>query len=152
MVHAHVPDEFYDFALEHAWKIFNCLPIKSKNNDNPVPQWAYTGRKPHLARFRVLFCPCVIGMGEANQVWRNLYFRGNCLNVDCEVYTFSPRYQEDGWLCFLPSTGRLRVCADVAFDNFYSTLAFSPNSRHLASPALNATFKSLYRSSLSWRT
>ena len=23
MVHAHVPDEFVDFALEHAWKVFN---------------------------------------------------------------------------------------------------------------------------------
>jgi hypothetical protein len=46
MVHAHVPDEFYDFALEHAWKIFNCLPIKSKNNDNPVLMGLYWTEAP----------------------------------------------------------------------------------------------------------
>ena len=28
MVNApHVPDEFFDFALDHRWKVFNCLPI-----------------------------------------------------------------------------------------------------------------------------
>jgi transposase InsO family protein len=59
MVHAHVPDEFYDFALEHAWKIFNCLPIRDLQLDGKpcTPLGSYTGNKPHLARFRVLFCP-----------------------------------------------------------------------------------------------
>ena len=28
MVHAHVGDEFYSYALDQAWKIYNCLPIK----------------------------------------------------------------------------------------------------------------------------
>jgi hypothetical protein len=59
MVHAHVPDKFYDFALEHAWKIFNCLPIRDLQLCTPLE--SYTGNKPHLARFSVLFCSCAVG-------------------------------------------------------------------------------------------
>ena len=33
MVHDHVGDEFYDFALDHAWKVYNCLPVKSLEKD-----------------------------------------------------------------------------------------------------------------------
>jgi hypothetical protein len=36
------------------------------------------------------------------------------LNVDCEVYTVFRDIKTA--VCFLPSTGRLRVCADVAFE------------------------------------
>jgi hypothetical protein len=69
IVHAHAPDEFYDFALEHAWKVFNCLPICDLQLDGKpcAPIESHTGNKPHLARFRVLFCPCVIGIGKMNQ-------------------------------------------------------------------------------------
>ena len=71
MVHAYVPGEFFDFVFEHAWKVFNCLTIRDLQLDGKLctPLESYTAdRKPHLARFRVLFCPCVIDMGEANQV------------------------------------------------------------------------------------
>jgi hypothetical protein len=63
------PNEFFDFALKHAWKVFNCLPIRDLQlNGKPcIPLESYTGRKPHLARFRVLFCSCVIGLGPAKQ-------------------------------------------------------------------------------------
>ena len=131
MVHAHVPDEFFDFALEHAWKIFNCLPIRDLQLDGKpcTPLEAYTGRKPHLARFRVLFCPCVIGMGPANQGRGPIVRRNNCPERGIRgIHVGLPRYQ-DGWLIYLPSTGGLRICSDVSFDeNFYSTTAHSPSS------------------------
>jgi hypothetical protein len=130
MVHANVPDEFYDFALEHAWKIFNCLPIRDLQLDGKpcTPLESYTGNKPHLARFRVLFCPCVLGIGEANQGRGPIARRNNCPErVIRGIHVGLPRYQ-DGWLYYLPSTGGLRVCLDVAFDkNFYSTTAHSPS-------------------------
>jgi hypothetical protein len=126
-----VPDEFFDFALEHAWKVFNCLPIRDLQlNGKPcTPLESYTGRKPHLARFRVLFCPCVIGMGEANQGRGPIVRRNNCPERGLRgIHVGLPRYQE-GWLCYLPSTGGLRICLDVSFDeNFYSTTAHSPSS------------------------
>ena len=28
MTHAQVGDEFYNYALQHAWKVFNCLPVR----------------------------------------------------------------------------------------------------------------------------
>jgi hypothetical protein len=131
MVHAHVPDEFYDFALEHAWKIFNCLPIRDLQlNGKPcTPLEAYTGNKPHLERLRVMFCPVVIGMGAANQGRGPIKERRNCPERGLRgIHVGIPRYQE-GWLCYLPSTGGLRICLDVSFDeNFYSTTAYSPYS------------------------
>ena len=53
MVHAYVPDEFFDFALEHAWKVFNCLPLRDLQqlDGKPcTPLESYTGLKPHLSR------------------------------------------------------------------------------------------------------
>ncbi len=130
MVHAHVPDEFYDFALEHAWKVFCCLPIRDLQlNGKPcTPLESYTGIKPHLARFRVLFCPCVLGVGKSNQDRGPIRERWNCCERGIRaIHVGIPRYQ-DGWLCYIPATGSLRICADVSFDeNFYSTTAYSPS-------------------------
>jgi hypothetical protein len=131
MVHAHVPDEFYDFTLEHAWKIFNCLPIRDPQlNGKPcTPLESYTGNKPHLARFRVLFCHCVLGTGEANQGRGPTARRNNCPERGIRgIHVGLPRHHQDGWLCYLPATRGLRVCLDVAFDeNFYSATAHSPS-------------------------
>ena len=89
MVHAHVPDEFFNFALEHAcWKVFNCLPIRDLQLDGKprVPLESYTGRKPHLSRVRVFFCPCVIGMEPANQGCGPILQQNNCPSEVYEAY------------------------------------------------------------------
>jgi transposase InsO family protein len=60
MAHAHVPDDFCDFVLEHAWKIFNCPPIQDllQLNGKPcTPLELCTGNKSHLARFRYYYAP-----------------------------------------------------------------------------------------------
>jgi hypothetical protein len=137
MVHAHVPDKFYDFALEHAWKVFNCLPIRDLElNGKPcTPIESYTGNKPHLARFRVLFCPCVLGIGQANQGRGPIIRRNNCPEGGLpSIHVGIPRHQ-DGWLCYLPTTGGLRVSADVSFDeNFFSTTAHAPSKSNTRFP------------------
>ena len=37
MVHAQVGNEIYDYALQHAWKVFNCLPVRGLEIDGPQP-------------------------------------------------------------------------------------------------------------------
>ena len=104
VVHAHLPDKFFDFAPEHAWKVFNCLPIRDLQlNGKPcTPPELYTSNKPHLSRFRVLFCPCVIGgMGPANPGGGPIVRRNNCPERGLQgIHVGLPRYQE-GWLCLL---------------------------------------------------
>ena len=65
MVHAHVGDEFYDFALDQAWKVFNCLPIKGLEKDGrpTTPFELFYDCKPNLSRFRVMFCPVIMTIG-----------------------------------------------------------------------------------------
>ena len=72
--------------------------------------------------------PCVIGMGPANQGRGPIVRGNNCPECSLQgIHVGLPRYQE-GWLCYLPLTGGLRICLDVAFDEkFYSTNAHSPS-------------------------
>jgi transposase InsO family protein len=142
MVFAHVGDEFYDFAIEHAWKVFNLLPLRDlvdSNGDPCTPLGAYTGTKPKLSRLRVLFCPCVINNGQTKRhidpakpkKARKVNTRSNCAERGTKaIHVGLPRYQ-NGWLCYIPSTGGLRVSQDVSFDEqFYSTTAhFDSRSR-----------------------
>jgi hypothetical protein len=137
MVHAHAPDEFYDFALEHAWKVFSCLPIRDLKLDGKpcAPLESHTGNKPCLARFRAPFCPCVHSVGPMNQDCGPIKKRHNCCERGMRgIHVGTPRCQ-DGWLCCVPATGSLRICADVSFDeNFYSTTAHEPSQDHTRFP------------------
>ena len=58
MTHAHVGDEFYDYALQHAWKVFNCLPVRGLEIEGrpATPFEMFIGDKPCLSKFKVLFC------------------------------------------------------------------------------------------------
>jgi hypothetical protein len=130
MVHAHVPDELYDVALEHSWKIFNCSPIRDGQLvGKPCTRLeSHTGNKPDLTRFRFLFCPCVLGMGEANQRCGPVTRQNNCPERGIRGIHVGLPCCQDGWLCCPPSTGGLRVCLNVAFDeNFHSATAHSPS-------------------------
>ena len=66
MVHAHVGDEFYGFALDQAWKVYNCLPVKGlEHNGNPAtPYEIFYGHKPSLLKFKVMFCPIIVNIGD----------------------------------------------------------------------------------------
>jgi hypothetical protein len=60
MNHARVGEQFGDMALEHAWKVFNVLPIKGLIKDDlaTTPYAMFFNRKPPIRKFRTLFCPC----------------------------------------------------------------------------------------------
>ena len=66
LVHARVGYEYLTFALEHAWKVHACLPIKNVSlNGTPIsPYELFFNKKPRIHRFRVLFCPCVVNVDQ----------------------------------------------------------------------------------------
>ena len=70
LVHARVGFEYYSLALEQAWKVHACLPIKNLLRDEkPISPYEYFfGEKPCIRRFRVMFCPCVINIGDGTHV------------------------------------------------------------------------------------
>ena len=55
MRHAQVGDEFYDYALQHAWKVFNCLPVRGLEIEGrpATPFEMFIGDKPCLSKFKV---------------------------------------------------------------------------------------------------
>lgn len=62
MNYACVSEDFTDLALEHAWKIFNVLPIKGLMGADGLattPYQLFYGMKPSVRKLRVLFCPVV---------------------------------------------------------------------------------------------
>ena len=70
MNHARVGEEFGGLALEHAWKVFNVLPIKGLVDSNGLattPYQLFYGIKPSVRKMRVLFCPVVAKVHERQQ-------------------------------------------------------------------------------------
>jgi hypothetical protein len=88
-------------------------------------------------------------MGEANQVAAQSYCYFHA-DVDCEVYTFFRDIKTKLSVFYRPLVAY--ESALMLRRNFYSTLAFSPNSDASRFPALNATFESHYRFVPRWRT
>jgi hypothetical protein len=142
VVFAHVGDKFYDFAIEHAWKVFNLLPLRDlvdENGDPRAPIGAYLGAKPKLRRLHVLFCPCMMNNGKTRgpqdpndpKKPRKVNERSNCAKHGTKaIHVGLPRCQ-NGWLCYVPSTGGPRVSQDVSFDKQLcsTTALLASNSR-----------------------
>jgi hypothetical protein len=127
MVFAQVGNEFYDFAIDQAWKIFNVLPLRDlvDNNGYPcTPLGTYSGVKPKLCRFCVMFSACVINNGTNPGAARKINIQDNCKERGTKaIHVGIPCYQPS-FLCYIPSTGVLCVSQDVSFDeNFTSTTA-----------------------------
>ena len=124
MVHAHVGDEFYEFSLDHAWKIFNCLPIRGLELDGrpTTPFEMFYGVKTCLERFKVLFCSIVVNIGpKIGTDGRVRHRRNNPERGVAGIHVGIPK-NSDGWLCYIPSMNNTVIFSDVTFDeNFEST-------------------------------
>ena len=62
MNHACISEHFSDFALEHAQKVFNVLPLKDltmPDGHSCTPYEYHFGHKPNIRCFCIPFCPCV---------------------------------------------------------------------------------------------
>ena len=125
MVHAHVGDEFYDFALDQAWKIFNCLPIRGleKNGHPTTPHELFYNLKPNLSRFRVMFCPVIMNTGPKTYQKRVRDRRNNPERGIRGIHV-GVAQRSDGWLVYVPSINAVYPSKDVTFDeHFRGTLA-----------------------------
>ena len=134
MVHAHVGDEFYDFALDHAWKVYNCLPVRSLSKEQrpTTPYELFYDEKPNLRRFRVLFCSVVVNIGDKAgekdpETGRSrVRQRKNTPERGVRGIHVGISSKSRGWLCYLPSTNNTVVSNDVYFDEQFHTTG----SRH----------------------
>ena len=128
-VHARVGYEFMTLALEHAWKVHACLPIRDVLQDGrPIsPFESFFQEKPSIRRFRVLFCPCVANAGprKDKRTGRILDRRNNPERGIRGIHVGLPRHAP-GWLVYIPSTGEILNSCDVVFDeDFLSTLSYT---------------------------
>ena len=122
IVHAHVGDEFYDFALDHAWKIHNCLPIRGLQKEgNPVtPYELFYGAPPCISKFRVLFCPVVMSIG-LRTVNGHVCDRRNNPERGIRGIHVGLANRSEGYLIYVPATNRTYVSNDVVFDEHFHT-------------------------------
>ena len=127
MSHARVSMDFFDCALEHAWKVYNVLPVKGlcQNGLPTTPYFLHYGRKPNLRHFRTMFCPVVYKVHERTQKvgkdtnrfnQKNNPQRG-VLGIHCGF----PKNQA-GWLIFDPRSQSMRISADVQFDEGFKSM------------------------------
>ena len=126
MVHAQVGDEFYDLALQHAWKVFDCLPVRGLEiNGRPAtPYELFFGVKPQLERFKVLFCPVVVNIGDkTGNEGPTVRHRKNTAERGVKGIHVGISMRSQGWLIYIPALNNTVVSTDVAFDEcFLSTL------------------------------
>ena len=133
MVHAQVGDELYDFAHNHAWKVFNCLPISGlqKECKSTTPFELFFGQAPSLRRSKVLFCSAIMAIGEKTFEGRTLDRRNNPERGIRGIHVGIANRSE-GWLIYAPSTNKTYVSNDVSFDEkFAGTLVILENRKRM---------------------
>jgi Integrase core domain len=147
MVEARVGEAFQDFAYEHAWKVYNFLPLRSLtlNGRATSPYELYYGHKPRISKLRVLFCPCVLKTHTAtakrpgSDSVRVFTDKNNAQRGLQGIFVGLPRHQA-GYICYIPSTAEIRVSADVVFDeNFESTMGYSERLFSSAMPTVGVS-------------
>ena len=132
LVHARVGMEYFDLALEHAWKIHAVLPIKNLTHGTNIisPYEYFFGQKPCIRKFRVPFCPCVMNTGpQTDRISGKVTSRSNHPERGIRgIHVGLPRGSA-GWMVYVPSTGQISISQDVIFDeDFLSTVAYSKTS------------------------
>ena len=132
IVHARVDETCTHFALKAATEIFSVIPIKTirKNGQLTTSHELFTGKKPKIDRFRVMFCPCVIKKYTSTapnhegkyitvdvaKRFAQKGIRGMYIGFD----DFTP-----GYLVFIPKTRQIVCSIDIVFDEtFITSLAY----------------------------
>ena len=127
MNYARVGNEYGDFALEHAWKVYSVIPVKTLQKDERLttPYELFYGKKPSLRKYRVLFCPCVYKIhSRETKISRTVVQRYNSKNHPQRgvtgIFIGFPR-DYVGYLIWEPRSKTIRVSADVSFDENFSS-------------------------------
>jgi len=127
LVHGHVDDSGTHFALKYACELFSVIPVKNlrKNGRLVTRHELFTGRKPKINKFRVLFCPCVVK--------KHTYYKKNDRgeNILSDVKPLSQRgfrgifvgFDDltSGYQIYVPNIRQIIVSNDVIFDEYFTS-------------------------------
>ena len=121
LVHAHLPLDFYHFALDYALLILRVLPPKNLTDEEGNPLTTYQllhHMKPRVSRFKVFGCPVVFKRYQP--------FKDGKLVTDFQQIQQGSRGTfvgfppgQAGWLIYVPEkiqNSHLVVSTDVIFD------------------------------------
>ena len=127
--------EYFDLALEDAWKVHAVLPIKNLTRGKQIlsPYEYFFGVKPSIKKFRVPFYPCVMNAGPKElKTTGSMINRKNHLERGIRgIHVGLPRGSA-GWLVYVPSTGKISVSQDVVFDEDSSRVRSGNAQQNLA--------------------
>ena len=120
-----------DFALQYACQVFSVIPVKTLRLHDRIttPYEIFTGQKPNINRFRVLFCPCIMKKYTATKKLAN----GKSISEDVKKKYAQRGFRgvfigfdqkTNGYLAYVPVTRQIVTSKDIIFDeSFASTLA-----------------------------
>ena len=127
LVHAHLPLDFFHFALDYALLILRVLPPKNLMDEKGNPLTTYQvlhHMKPRVSRFKVFGCPVVFKRYQP-------YHQGKLL-TDFQQLQQGSRgtfvgfpLNQAGWLIYVPErikNSHLVVSTDVVFDQQFISL------------------------------
>ena len=128
MAHARVGEPFTGLALEHAFKVFNCLPIRGlANNDGAptTPFFKFFGKKPKLDQFKVLFCPVVCKKYTAKKDGHTVKPTKSPQRGCRGIFVGLP-VDQAGYNIYVPSTRQIINSGNVIFDENFTSAIASP--------------------------
>ena len=121
LVHAHLPIEFYHFALDYALLILRVLPAKNLVDEeaNPITTYQLIHHlKPRVSRFKVFGCPVVFKRYQPFLDGKMVTDFKQLQQGSRGIFVGFPRGQA-GWLIYVPEKiqhSHLVVSMDVVFD------------------------------------
>ena len=121
LVHAHLPIDFYHFALDYALLILRVLPAKNlvDQEGNPITTYQLIHHlKPRVSRFKVFGCPVVFKRYQPFLDGKMVTDFKQLQQGSRGIFVGFPRGQA-GWLIFVPEkiqNSHLVISMDVVFD------------------------------------
>jgi len=143
--------EFFDFAIEQAWKVHSVLPHRHLTGDGGEPRCpigVFTKRPIKLNRFRVMFCPVIAATGSKHLVEtadnQKVLYNASRQNEPQRgyrgIHVGVPR-NAAGWLIYDPKNNNVNISRDVYFDEgFTSTLVYDEGRFPKSFRLLRATY------------
>ena len=117
--------------MQYACQVFSVIPVKTLRLHDRIttPYEIFTGQKPNINRFRVLFCPCIMKKYTATKKLAN----GKSISEDVKKKYAQRGFRgvfigfdqkTNGYLAYVPVTRQIVTSKDIIFDeSFASTLA-----------------------------
>ena len=132
IVHERVDETATHFSLKYATEVFSVIPIRTirKNGILTTPHELFTGKRPNIRKFRVLFSPCVVKKYTATRKTDENKYITMDVSKQCTQKGVRGMFvgfddYTSGYLGYVPSIRKVVMSVDVVFDeNFITALAY----------------------------